>query len=113
MIVEGDPDHPILSQPWKWELQEFTYRCDPEDWRASYIDLTLTRDGFIRRLQFIAPQDLELSGVPNTSGMCILDVSQATGRIASPCACFEQSYGTYIWAARVFDLDNVCIDETD
>ena len=104
---DGDPSHPILLEPWRWELLEFTYRRNPDDSRESYIDLVLTRDGEERRLRFFAPQDVALSrGLPNSSGLCILDVSrrQLDGlqvRVAS----FEQSYGTpSFWAARVVEV---------
>ena len=106
-VFDGDPAHPILPDPWRWELLEFTYRRDPDDWRESYIDLLFARGGVERRLRFFAPQDVELSrGLPNSSGLCILDVSarQLDGlrvRVAS----FEQSYGTpSFWAARVVEV---------
>jgi hypothetical protein len=104
---DGDADHPILREPWRWELLELTYRRNLADWQESYIDLVLFRDGEERRLRFFAPQDVELSrGLPNSSGLCILDVSgrQLEGlrvRVAS----FEQSYGTpSFWAARVVEV---------
>jgi hypothetical protein len=38
--------------------------------------LVLTRDGEERRLRFFAPREVELTrGAPNSSGLCILDVS--------------------------------------
>jgi hypothetical protein len=96
---DGDPDHPILPEPWRWELLEFTYRCNPTDWRESYVDE--------RRLRFLAPQEVEVSrGLPHSSGLCILDVSgrQLDGlrvRVAS----LEQSYGTpSFWAAQVVEV---------
>jgi hypothetical protein len=104
---DGDPDHPILPEPWRWDLLEFTYRRDPDDWRKSYIDLVFTRDGEKRRLRFFAPQDVELSrGMLSSDGLCIVDVSgrQLEGlqvRVAS----FEQSWRTpSFWAARVVDV---------
>jgi hypothetical protein len=104
---DGDPDHPILHEPWRWELLEFTYRRSLADWQESYIDLVFYRDGQKRRLRFFAPQDIELSrGLPNSAGLCILDVSgrQLDGlrvRVAS----FEQSCGTpSFWAARVVEV---------
>jgi hypothetical protein len=108
MNFDGDPDHPILDAPWTWELLEFVYHRDPADWRGSYIDMVLERGGVVRRLRFFAPQDLELSqGLPNTSGMCILDVrARQLDGLGVRVAEFEQSYGTpSFWAARVVDLD--------
>lgn len=74
---DGDPDHPILPAPYTWELVEFSYRLDPTDRRASYIDLVLAREGVERRLRFIEPQEIELTrGLPNSSGLFIQDVSR-------------------------------------
>jgi hypothetical protein len=112
---DGDLDHPILPDPWRWELLEFTYHRDPADWQASYIDLVFARDSEVRRLRFFAPQDVEMSrGLPNSFGMCILDVSgrQLEGlkvRVAN----FEQSYGApTFWAARVVEvIDKRCAEQ--
>ena len=69
------PDHPSLADPFRWELVEFTYRR-AANWRESYIDLVLARDGVERRLRFYAPRDLELTrGLPNSSGLYFQDVS--------------------------------------
>src|SRR5262245_16315904 len=107
MTLNGDPHHSILSEPWRWELVEFSYRCEPADWRESYIDIVFARDGEQRRLLFFGPRDIELSrGLPNSAGLCILDVSgrQLDGlkvRVAS----FEQLYGTpSFWAERVVEI---------
>ena len=104
---DGDPDHPILPDPFRWGLMEFTYRCDPDDWRVSSIDILFVRGAQRRRLRFFGPRDLELSrGLPNSQGMCILDVSgrQLEGlgvRVAN----FDQSYGSpSFWAARVVEV---------
>jgi hypothetical protein len=56
---EGDPDHPIIDAPFRWELVAFTYRCATA-WEESYIDLVLARDGVERRLRFFGPRDLVL-----------------------------------------------------
>ena len=104
---DGDPDHPILPDPFRWELVEFTYRRDSHDGRESYIDLVLARDGEVRRLRFFAPRDLEITrGLPTSSGLCILDVRgrQLDGlgvRVTS----FEACPGApSFWAARVVEL---------
>ena len=73
--IDCDPDHPILPDPFRWELREFTFRQEA-DWRKSYIDLVLAQDGVLRRLRFFSPREVELTrGVPNSSGLYILDVS--------------------------------------
>ena len=104
---DGDPDHPIFPDLFRWELTEFAYHRDPVDRRESYIDMVFERDAQRRRLRFYAPQDLEMSpGLPNSFGMCILDVSgrQLEGlgvRVGN----FEQSYGApSFWAARVVEV---------
>jgi hypothetical protein len=107
---DGDPDHPILADPYTWELVEFTYRRDPDRQREPYFDLVLTRGGRVRRLRFFSPRGLEICrGMPSAMGMCILDVSrrQLDGlrvRVAN----FEQSSGApTFWAARVVDVTDV------
>jgi hypothetical protein len=73
---DGDPDHPILPNPFQWELVEFTFHRDPADVRRSFIDLVLARDGVNRRLRFFGPRDVELTrGLPSSSGLYIQDVS--------------------------------------
>ena len=104
---DGDPDHPILPDPWRWELREFTYYCDPNSWRDSYIDLVFVRNGEKRRLWFIGPQDVEISrGALNSSGLCIVDVShRQLDRLRVRVVSFEQSYGTpSFWASNVVEV---------
>lgn len=72
---DGDPDHPILTEPFRWELLEFAYRRDLDDSGQSYVDMVFARDGQRRRLRFYDPRDVEISrGLPNSGGMCITDV---------------------------------------
>ncbi len=104
---DGDPDHPILPDPFRWVLVEFTYRHDPADWQRSYIDLVLERDGVQRRLRFFAPRDVELTrGVLNSSGLYIQDVSGrqmegVTVRVGS----FEPDWCVpSFWAASVAEV---------
>jgi hypothetical protein len=104
---DGDPDHPILHEPFLWELVEFTYRRDRSDWRRSYIDMVFAQGEVKRRLRFFAPQGLEVRrGLPSSSGMCILDVSgrQMEGlrvRVAN----FEGFCGVpQFWAAEVIEV---------
>lgn len=104
---DGDPEHSILADAWQWELVEFAYRRDPTSRWESYIDMVFARDGKQRRLRFIGPQELEISrGLPNSMGMCILDVSsrQLEGlrvRVAN----FEQFGGApSFWATQVVEI---------
>ena len=106
-VFDGDPDHSILPESWRWELVEFTYPRDPHGWRESYIDLVFDRDGSERRLRFFAPQDLEMSrGLPNSFGWHILDVRGRQLEGLRVCVVnFEQSYDTpSFWAARVVEV---------
>ncbi|MEX0867862.1 MAG: hypothetical protein WD030_10925 [Pirellulales bacterium] len=104
---DGDPDHPILPTPFRWELIEFTYRRDPADWRESYIDLVLARGGVERRLRFFAPRDVELTrGVPNSSGLYIRDVSgRQLEDVGVRVGSFEPDWCVpSFWAARVVEI---------
>lgn len=104
---DGDPDHPILPDPFRWELVEFTYRRDPVDWRKSYIDLVLARDGIERRLRFFAPRDVELTrGLPNSSGLYIQDVSgRQMEDVGVRVDSFESSWCVpSFWAASVVEV---------
>jgi hypothetical protein len=107
---DDDPDHPILVNPFLWELMELTYRRARSDGRQSHLDMVFEQNGETRRLRFYNPQSIEWfpGGVPNSFGMCILDVSrrQMEG-IGVRVANFEQSYGApTFWAERVVDLDD-------
>ena len=104
---DGDPDHSILPEPWRWELLEFTYRRNRPDLRESYIDMVFAREGKEKRLRFFSPQSLELSqGLPNSFGMCILDVSgRQLDDLRVRVANFEHAYcAPLFWAARVVEV---------
>jgi hypothetical protein len=107
MSFEEDPDHPIIDSPWNYQLIEFVYHRDHE-WTRSYIDMVLEQEGVVRRLRFFGPQSLKLSeGLPNCSGMCILDIRgrQMEGLGVRVCT-FEAAWGVpCFWASRVVDLD--------
>jgi hypothetical protein len=107
---DDDPDHPILDNPFSWELLELTYRRDRRAVWQSHIDMVFEREGETRRLRFYNPRSIEWcpGGVPNSNGMCILDVTrrQMEG-ISVRVANFEQSHGApTFWAERVIDLDD-------
>ena len=107
--LDNDPVHPILADPWTWQLVEFTYHYEIADWRDSYIDMAFTDGEAFRRLRFFAPQDLRISGFPSAVGMTILDVRhhQLEG-IGVRVDCFEQSSNTpTFWASHVVELDEV------
>lgn len=102
-----DPEHPILPHACLWDLIEFTYHCQPNDHQGSYIDLTFSREGVVRKLRFLRPQNVELSdGRLKSSGMLILDISrrQLEGlnvRVIT----FERPYGVpTFWAYDVREV---------
>jgi hypothetical protein len=109
MSIEREPYHPIIDRPWQYEIAEFRYHVDPNDWSASFIDLHLRRGSVIRRLRFFAPQNLKIEpGFPlATGGMCIIDIRERQwDRVGIEVADFEGSSGSITFFARnVLDLD--------
>lgn len=57
---DGDPCHPLLSDPNSCAVVEFTYRSHPTDLLETYIDLLFERNGANRRLRFLCPRQVEL-----------------------------------------------------
>lgn len=54
-----DPDDPILNQPWRWEIETFTWQFGHDSVQAA-LDVGFVRDGQRRTLRFIEPQDVSL-----------------------------------------------------
>lgn len=109
MAVDPDPDHPIIDRPWEYQLTEFRYHYDPDDWGASFIDMTLEKDETVRHLRFWSPRRLRIEeGFPvATGGMEIKDVRrrQMEG-LGVYVGDFEASSGAVtFWAYKVMDLD--------
>ena len=109
MDVDPDPDHPIIERPWEYQLTEFRYHYDPDDWGASFIDMTLEKGETVRRLRFWSPRRLRIeAGFPlATGGMEIKDVRhrQMEG-LGVYVGDFEASSGAVtFWAYEVVDLD--------
>jgi hypothetical protein len=105
---EDDPYHPILPDPYSWELVEFTYRRDPANWRQTYIDLLFTRNGAERRLRFFAPQEVELP-CGTMGSWCRVYVADASGRqlenMRVRVASFEPGWCVpSFWAAAVVEV---------
>ncbi len=108
MAVEPDPDHPIIDKPWEYQVVDFHYHVNQEDWAKSYIDMTLAKDASRRRLRFWSPQSLKIEeGFPMpTGGMEIHDVRhrQMQG-IGIRVGDFEASQGAVtFWASDVEDV---------
>jgi hypothetical protein len=55
--MERDPDHPVLEQPWRYEIGALRYPVGL-DGAEPYLDLDLHLDGVVRRLRFWLPQQL-------------------------------------------------------
>jgi hypothetical protein len=109
MSIEGEPHHPIIDKPWEYDIAELRYHVDPEDWRASFVDLHLRKGTVVRRLRFVGPQNLEIeAGFPHsTGGLCILDIRKRQWEgLAVEVADFEGNSGAITFVARnVVDLD--------
>ncbi|MHB1559979.1 MAG: hypothetical protein ACYC61_21215 [Isosphaeraceae bacterium] len=108
MPYDGDPDHPIVERPWEYEIVGLCYHRDPDSSADDSIDLTLQKGPRRVCLRFLGPQELQITeGFPNSSGLCILDVSkrQFDGlrvRVAN----LEAHGGCpTFWAREVVELD--------
>jgi hypothetical protein len=105
----GSPIHPIIERPHEFVVVRFDYHNDPNDWRNSYIDLTLRRQDKIRRLRFLRPQSLKIEeGFPGpTHGMIILDIrDRHWDGLNVEVADFEASRGRILFYAQdVVDLE--------
>lgn len=112
MKFEKTPDHPIIDKPWEYDIVGFNYQVDPDNWRNSYIDVTLKKNDSIRQFCFISPQNVKIEVgflLTRTGGMEILDVSdrQLDG-IKVWVNDFEASPGAItFWAYQVIDLDKL------
>ena len=109
--MKTDHLHPIIDNPFQYDIVGFYYYADLKDFLKSYIDLTLQKDEVIRKLRFYGPQDLEIEkGFPwATGGMEILDVSnRQLSNINVWVNDFEASNGSItFWAENVIDLDQL------
>lgn len=108
MRTAEDPDHPILTRPWEYEVVGFSY-MRPEDGTEPYIDLTLRKGQVVRRLRFFSPQEIEIEkGFPcSTHGMYFSDVrARGMEGLGVRVGDFEASSGRVsFWARDVVDLD--------
>ncbi len=108
--MERDPDHPIVEQPWRYEIGALHYHVGL-DGAEAYLDLDLHLDGFVRRLRFWSPQQLEIEGgFPRpTHGMAILDVrGRRLDGLKVWVTDFEGSWGKIsFWARDVVDRDRL------
>lgn len=103
------PNHPVIDRPFEFDIVRFDYHSDPDDYRNSYLDISLRRRTELRRLRFPRPQGLKIDeGFPNsTHGMLILDIRHRQwDDIGVEVVDFEASPGSVtFYAAEVIDLD--------
>lgn len=76
-MTERDPDHPIISKAWEWEIMGLNIQREPIDATEPYLDLKLKRCNQVRCFRFWSPQNLQIGegGPTMTHGLMILDVS--------------------------------------
>ena len=109
-----DPEHPIIDRPFEYQVIGLAFFRTLDGSEESYIDLTLRRDTYIRRLRFLSPQSLSIEeGFPDWGGMVILDVRhRGLDRLGVRVDDFEASPGAIrFWARTVIDLDTVDGDD--
>jgi len=107
--METDPDHPIIERPWEYDITDFHYHHDLNDWRSSFIEIRLVKGDTVRALRFTQPRNLAIEdGFPEpTRGMSILDVRHRQMEdIGVEVADFEASSGKITFVAKsVFDVE--------
>jgi len=103
MDVKRDRDHPVIDEPWNYNLIGFKSIVNDDDIEQSYIDLTLHQGSIIKRLRFYGPINLRFP-LP-TKGIQILDVSdRQEGRF---CVEVSDSSGALFFnALEVINLDD-------
>jgi hypothetical protein len=108
--VESDPNHPIVTEPWRYRIGALHYHVGLDD-TEPYLDLDLHRDGEVRRLRFWSPAELEIEpGFPGpTYGMVILDVrARQLERLNVRVIDSEGTWGSItFWARDVVDRDTL------
>ena len=109
-LGHDDPDHPILSDAWKYEIVRPDWHKDPDQVPEPYVDLVLRKDNEKRHLRFWRPTDLVIDNGPRmTGGLYILDVrARMMEGIGVYVGDFENSEGgVTFWAHRVEELPSV------
>ena len=111
--LSNAPDHPIIDEPWTYEVVALLFQRRVDDLIEPYIDLTLQFGDKIRRLRFLGALNLEVqSSFPYSySGLEILDVSYLKLDYAKVRVDGYEGYGTIrFWAREVVDVDQLLID---
>jgi hypothetical protein len=103
-----DPFHPILEEPWEYEIFTLSFWQWKDGESESFIDLTLKRGDIFRHFRFYSPQSLEIEkGFPSSAGgFRILDVSKRGWEgLGVRVDDFEGSWGAVrFWAREVIEI---------
>jgi len=105
----GDsPVHPIIHQPWRYDIVRFDLHHDPPNGRNDFLDLWLQLGEEVRQLRFLRPRTIKIEeGFPwPTRGMIILDVRHWQWEdVGVQVADFEASRGSVtFYAADVLEV---------
>jgi hypothetical protein len=95
--------HAVLESPHEYELVEFRYVVDKEDFRQSFVEMRLQKDSHFVSLKFWQPTHLKIEeGFPEaTGGMVFYDLSgQYLEDIRIEVTDFESNWGAITFFAR-------------
>ena len=110
--MDAEPQHPILSKPWTYELERVDWRPSPAT-AETYIDLTFRKGNQRRRLRFLSPTEVEVGKgfCGQCFGLAIHDIrSRGWDGLRIEVVNFEQGPGITFFAAEVIDLDEMEMD---
>lgn len=102
--------HPVLKNPWEYEIVGFSYRRDMQATQESTLELTLAKDGITKKLRFTDPRDIKVEPpFPNVGGpsdIYIADISERGWEgIAIEVGGVEQDARISFCARDVFKID--------
>jgi hypothetical protein len=103
----AEPQHPILVEPWTYELERIDWRPSPAI-AESFLDLTFRRGSERRRLRFLSPTQVKVDqGFCGQSyGLAIHDIRRrGWDGVRIEVVNFESAPGITFYAADVVDLD--------
>lgn len=100
---QEDPDHPILSKPWSYEVDALSIELAPDDGGEARLDLRLSRAGETVRLRFWSPSEVEASWPLTSHGLRILDLAGRGLEIGVQVADFEEQSGGIEFYARAVE----------
>jgi hypothetical protein len=103
---DQDPEHPILSEAWRYEIVGFRLERAPADGGEPFLDLTLMYANSRRTLRFWSPNDVEIErgGPRMTSGLVIKDLrARGLEDVGVRVDDFEASAGSVSFVARAVE----------